>query len=87
MVCGSEGKFKWNRIDPCGICGKRVTVNSMLCTKCDQWIHERKVASAARFFVCSKCAKATNGAGELQQEIMCDRMETVKRFCNLGDRL
>ena len=43
--------------------------------------------SAARFFVCSKCEKATNGAGEEQQKVMCDEMETVKQFCYLGDRL
>ena len=49
MVCGSEDKVIQNRIDPCGICGKKVTVNSVLCTKCDQWIHGR----------CSKLKKAT----------------------------
>ena len=36
LVCGSEGEVIRNRIDPCGICGKRVIVNSLLCTKCDQ---------------------------------------------------
>ena len=40
----------WHEIDPCGICGKKVTVNSVLCTKCDQWIHER----------CSKLKKKSN---------------------------
>ena len=41
--------------------------------ECDQWIHGRcsklkkVIPSAARFFVCSKCDKATNGAGEVQQ--------------------
>ena len=80
-------------VDPCEICGKRVTVNSVLCTKCDQWIHGRcsklkKVTpSAARFLVCSKCNKVTNGAGEVQQEVMCDEVEIVKGFCYLGNRL
>ena len=84
MVCGSEGEVIRCRIDPCGICGKRVTVNSVLCTKRDQWIHERcskvkKVTpNAAKVFVCSKCDKATNGAQEIQQEIMCDELDTVK---------
>ena len=83
MVCGSEGEVIRSRIDPCGICGKRVTVNLVLCTKCDQWIHGRysklkKVTpSAARLFVC-KCDKATNGAGEAQQQVMCDGVETMK---------
>ena len=72
---------------------KRVTVNSVLCTKFNQWIHERcsklkKVTpSAARLFVCSKCNKATDGAGEVQQEVMCNEVETVKGFCYLGNKL
>ena len=41
MMCGSEGEVIQSRIDSCGICGKRVTVNSVLCTKCEQWIHEK----------------------------------------------
>ena len=58
--------------------------------KSDQWIHGRcsklkKVTpSAVRFFVCGKWNKATNGAGEGQQEVMCNEVGTVKRFCYLG---
>ena len=93
MICGSEGEVIQSRIDPCGICGKRVKVNSVLCAKCDKWIHGRclklkKVTpSAPRVFVCSKCVKATNGAGKVQQEVMCDEVETLKRFCCFGDSL
>ena len=59
-------------------CGKRMTVNLFLCTKYEKWINERcsklkKVTPrVGRFFVCSKCEKVTNSAGEVQQEIMCD---------------
>ena len=76
MVCGSEHEVIWSIIDLCEICDKRVTVNSVLCTKCDQWIHERcsklkKVTpSAARSFVCYKCDKVTNSVGEVQQEVV-----------------
>ena len=28
-----------------------------------------------------------NGAREVQQEVLCDKVETVKRFCYSGDRL
>ena len=39
-------------------------------------------------FVCSKCSKKmTNGAGGVQQEVMCNEVETVKEFCYLGNRL
>ena len=37
MVCESEGEVIQSRIDPFGICEKRVTVN-LVCTKCDQWM-------------------------------------------------
>ena len=40
MVCMLKGKVIQSRIDPSGICGKRVTVNSVLCTKYDQWIYK-----------------------------------------------
>ena len=41
----------------------------------------------ARFFVCSKCDKATNGVREVQQDVMCDEAKTVKGFCYLSNRL
>ena len=43
--------------------------------------------NAAKVFVCSKCDKATNRVQEIQQEIMCDELDTVKGFFYLGDRL
>ena len=39
------------------------------------------------FFFCNKCEKVTNGLEEEQQEVMCDEVEIVKRFCYLGNRL
>ena len=93
IVCVSEGKVISSRIDPFGICDKIVTVNSVLCMKCDQWIHKRFIKlkkvtpSVARFFVCCKSDKVTNSAGEVQQKVMCDEVVTVKGFCCLGDRL
>ena len=35
IVCGSEGEVIQSRIDPWGICYKRVIVNSVVYTKCD----------------------------------------------------
>ena len=69
------------------------TIQYILCIKCNQWIHEKCsklkeiTPSAAGFFVCNKCDKAMNGAGEEQQKVMCGEMETVKGFCYLGNRL
>ena len=41
MVSGSEGKLFKSKIDSCGVCGRRVMANSVLCTKCENWVHGR----------------------------------------------
>ena len=41
MVSGAEGEIVRSKVDPCGICGKRVMSNAMLCTVCKKWIHAR----------------------------------------------
>ena len=37
MVSGSKELFK-SKIDPCGVRGRRVMTNSVLCTKCGNWV-------------------------------------------------
>ena len=39
LVSGAEGEVTVSKIDPCGICGKRIMANSVLCVKCGKWIH------------------------------------------------
>ena len=39
MVSGSEGELYKSKIDPCGVCGRRVMANSVLCTKCGNCVH------------------------------------------------
>ena len=57
MVSGTEGEITSSKIDPCGICGKRVGSNAVCCIQCMKWIHGRctkmkKVTcSSARDFV------------------------------------
>ena len=41
MVSGTEGEKFLSKIDPCGICGKRVGSNTVCCTQCTKWIHGR----------------------------------------------
>jgi len=41
MMSGSEGERLNKKIDPCGVCGKRVMAKSLFCTKREKWIHER----------------------------------------------
>ena len=91
MVWGSDGEVIQSRIYPCAICDKRVTVNSMLCTKCNQQIYgkcskfKKSNSNFSKiFFICNKCDKATNGVGEEQQEVMYDEVATVKDFAVLA---
>ena len=41
MASGSEGELFKSKIGPCGVCGRRVMTNSLLCTKCKNWVHGR----------------------------------------------
>ena len=41
MVSETEGELFKSKIDPCGICGRRVMANSVLCKKCGNWVHGR----------------------------------------------
>ena len=36
MVSGSEGELYKSKVDPCGICGRKVMVNLVLRTKCEK---------------------------------------------------
>ena len=92
MVSGTEGEVTVSKTDPCGECGKRVMRNSVLCTKCGQWIHgrcakmKRVTTSLARNFVCGRCRRIARGEADPVEEL-CDEVETVKSFCYLGDSL
>ena len=66
--------------------------NLVLCTKCRNWVHGKcaKIKKAttrlAMHFVCSKC-KGIMEEMVNSVEKFCDEVETVNRFCYLGDRL
>ena len=38
---GMQKKTFDSKIDPCGMCGTRVTPNLVLCTACGKWVHAR----------------------------------------------
>ena len=67
MVSEMEGEIVLSKIDPCGICGKRVGSNAMCCIQCTKWIHGRcakmkKVTcSSARHFVSRRCKDVGDG--------------------------
>ena len=41
VVSVAEGEVSVSMVDPCGICGKRIMANSVLCVKCGKCIHGR----------------------------------------------
>ena len=92
MVSGAEGEIVRSKVDPCGISGKRVMSNAVLCSMCKKWIHVRcaqtkKVScSFAQQFICKRCEDIADGKEE-PVEVLCDEVKTVKGFCYLGDRL
>merc|ERR1711893_505773 len=55
------GESREARVDPCGVCGDTVGANSILCTKCRRWIHNRcsdvkgRLTAAGNDFTCRKC--------------------------------
>ena len=92
MVSRSEGKVYICKIDPCGVCGRRVMANSVLCTKCGSWVYgkcakiKRVTARLAMHFVCLKCKGIMEGRIDLIEKLY-DEVKTVNGFCYLGDRL
>ena len=90
VVSGAEGEVTVSKVDPCGICGKRVMANSVLCVKCRKWIHgrctkeKRVTLRLGRHFVRERCKKQADGFMDLVEEL-CEEVETVRGFCYLGD--
>ena len=91
MVSGAEGEIVRSKVNPSGICGKRVMSNAVLCTVCKKWIHtrcaqtKRVSCSFAQQFICRRCEDIGDGKEE-PVEVLCDEVETVKGFCYLGDK-
>ena len=75
------------------MCGRRVmaTGNSIMRTQWRCWAHRRCMKrkklseTLAQSFACARYGSTT--AGTVATEKLCDDVETVKDFCNLGDRL
>ena len=91
MVSGIE-EIILSKINPCEICAKRVGSNAVCCTQCMKRIHGRcskrkKVTcSSERHFVNRRCTDVGDGTVE-PMKVLCDKVETVKKFCYVGDRL
>ena len=85
-MSGAEGEIVRSKVDPCGIYGKRVMSNAVLCTMCKKWIHGRcaqtkKVSSSfAQQFICRRCEDIGDDKEE-PVEVLCDEVENVNGFC------
>ena len=92
VVSGAEAEVTVSKIDPCGICRKRVRANSVVCVKCRKWIHgrcakvKRVTLRLGRDFVCGRCKKQADEFMDSVEELR-EEVETVRGFCYLGDRV
>ena len=92
MVSGLERELLESKIDPCGVCWRRVMANLVLCTKCGNWVHgkcakiKRVTVMLAMHFVCSKCSGIMEGMVDWIKKLG-KKVETVNGFCYFGDRL
>ena len=77
---------------PCGVCGKGVGQNSIVCSKCKKWIHKKctNIKGSLKVdpnFCCSSCIA---GPVEVLKEVKIgvnDTLECVEKFCYLGDMI
>ena len=64
IVSRLEGEPFKSKIDLCGVCGRRVMANSVLCTKCGNWAHGR-------------CAKIKRVTARLAVRCVCLKYEGI----------
>uniref|UniRef100_UPI00358F83B0 striatin-3 isoform X2 n=1 Tax=Myxine glutinosa TaxID=7769 RepID=UPI00358F83B0 len=90
-ACGEvERTGKW----PCAVCKKGVLVNSIQCTMCTEWVHQKcsglrgSLTSVAATFKCKVCTEGAADGGNVELDLEdCVKLEGVKTFCDLGDML
>ena len=89
MMNGTEGETLRSKMHQCGMYGKRVMGNFIMCTKRKCCVHrkctKKKLSIAlAQSFVFARCSSIT--AGTVATEKLCDGVDTAKGFCYEGDR-
>ena len=95
MVTGRENmeRVQSGRF-PCGVCGRGVGANSILCVVCDKWCHKKcsRLRNLNRVvdFRCPACVRREGVAEvEVEENIIVGEqlVGSVKQFCYLGDVL
>jgi hypothetical protein len=79
---------------PCGVCGRGVGVNSILCASCNKWVHKRcsRVQNINRIqnFECPACLRRRTREAPVSEDLVLGPGEDevvgeVEEFCYLGD--
>ena len=70
MVSGTEHAIALSKIEPSGICGKRVVFNAVCCTLCNKWMHGRctKMKKVTCSFACHFIYRRCKDLGESKKE-------------------
>ena len=94
MVTGKKSEVMRSGRYPCGVCGRGVGSNSILCTSCLCWCHRRcsglRVLREDPSFICPRCSRQNASQQDDEDDVIQidgDRIEEVKEFCYLGDLL
>jgi len=79
---------------PCGVCSKRVGRNSLQCTSCQKWVHNKcsgikgSMLKVAKSFICRGCVNPVICTGRTSVDTGASaKLELVDKFCYLGDML
>ena len=79
---------------PCGVCGRGVGSNSIQCTSCHKWVHEKcsgikgSMYKVMTSFICRGCSNPVISTGHASVDIGASaNLEVVDKFCYLGDML
>ena len=92
LVTGKKAEVVRSGRYPCAVCGKGVGVNSILCTVCGFWCHNRCSGvpniNNAPDFQCPTCT-GQNQTEEPRDDLHLEGgvVDEVKEFCYLGDLL
>ena len=89
-VLHESGKY------PCAVCRKGVGRGSILCTKCNFWVHGKcsglKTIKSTPDYACARCegkkdVRSLEGRPFEGVQVGDSTLEVVDRFCYLGDML
>ena len=92
MVSGVGGVKVVSKVDPCGVCDKRVKRNSILCVGCKKWVHKRcsgvkgALQKVEGVFQCKRCVGGVVVDDE-EEDCVIDDVGRVESFVYLGDEL